>query len=159
MILAITLPSLLLALSVLFRWPLLIPSGLFESTAQPMPELARASSPTITRPWSHEYKRSGSVTVVEGRRSGDVWVTNGDAIDGKSKVGRAFEMLNAKPKLSILPVENVVKSIDGELTPLCLSRVPLTLSLLRIFLDFFLVEYVFCIIIVTLADSSRTGRL
>jgi hypothetical protein len=83
-----------------------------------MPELARASSPTITRPWSHEYKRSGSVTVVEGRRSGDVWVTNGDAIDGKSKVGRAFEMLNAKPKLSVLPLENVVvKSIDGELTP------------------------------------------
>jgi hypothetical protein len=35
MILAITLPSLLLPLSVLFRWPLLIPSGLFESTAQP----------------------------------------------------------------------------------------------------------------------------
>jgi hypothetical protein len=118
MILAITLPSLLLALSVLFRWPLLIPSGLFESTAQPMPELARVSSPTIARPWSHEYKRSGSVTVVEGRRSGDVWVTNGDAIDGKNKVGRAFEMLNAKPKLSVLPLENViVKSIDGELTP------------------------------------------
>ena len=83
-----------------------------------MPELARASSPTVTRPWSHEYKRSGSVTVVEGRRSGDVWVTNGDAIDGKSKIGRAFEMLNAKPKLSVLPLENVVvKSIDGELTP------------------------------------------
>jgi len=118
MILAITLPSLLLALNVLFRLPLLIPSGLFESTAQPMPELARASSPTIARPWSHEYKRSGSVTVVEGRRSGDVWVTNGDAIDGKGKVGRAFEMLNAKPKLSVLPLENViVKSIDGELTP------------------------------------------
>jgi len=55
---------------------------------------------------------------VEGRRSGDVWVTNGDAIDGKGKVGRAFEMLNAKPKLSVLPLENViVKLIDGELTP------------------------------------------
>jgi len=83
-----------------------------------MPELARASSPTINRPWSHEYKRSGSVTVVEGRRSGDVWVANGDAIDGKGKIGRAFEMLNSKPKLSVLPLENVVvKSIDGELTP------------------------------------------
>ena len=118
MILAITLPPQFLALSVIFHWSLLVPSGLFESTAQPMPELARTSSPTITRPWSHEYKRSGSVTVVEGRRSGDVWITNGDAIDGKGKVGRAFEMLNSKPKLSVLPLENVVvKSIDGELTP------------------------------------------
>lgn len=118
MILAITLPSPLLALSVLFNWSLLVPSGLFDSTAQPMPELARTSSPTIARPWSHEYKRSGSVTVVEGRRSGDVWITNGDAIDGKNKVGRAFEMLNAKPKLSVLPLaDGVVKLIDGELTP------------------------------------------
>ena len=118
MILAVTLPSPFLALSVLFNWSLLVPSGLFESTAQPMPELARTSSPTIARPWSHEYKRSGSVTVVEGRRSGDIWLSNGDAIDGKSKVGRAFEMLNAKPKLSVLPLENVVvKMADGELTP------------------------------------------
>jgi len=118
MILAITLPSPFLALSLLFNWSLLVPSGLFESTAQPMPELARTSSPTIVRPWSHEYKRSGSVTVVEGRRSGDIWVSNGDAVDGKGKIGRAFEMLNAKPKLSVLPLENVVvKMVDGELTP------------------------------------------
>ena len=118
MILAITLPSPFLALSILFNWSLLVPSGLFESTAQPMPELARTSSPTIVRPWSHEYKRSGSVTVVEGRRSGDIWLSNGDAIDGKGKIGRAFEMLNAKPKLSVLPLENVVvKTVDGELTP------------------------------------------
>ena len=83
-----------------------------------MPELARTSSPTLNRPWSHEYKRSGSVTVVEGRRSGDVWLTNGDAVDGKNKVGRAFEMLSAKPKLSVLPLESLaIKSIDGELTP------------------------------------------
>ena len=118
MILAITLPSPFLALSLLFRFSLLVPSGLFEPTAQPMPELARASSPTINRPWSHEYKRSGSVTVVEGRRSGDVWISNGDAVDGKNKVGRAFEMLNAKPKLSVLPLaDGIVKTIDGELTP------------------------------------------
>ena len=83
-----------------------------------MPELARTSSPTILRPWSHEYKRSGSITVVEGRRSGDVWISNGDAVDGKNKVGRAFEMLNAKPKLSVLPLtDTAVKTIDGELTP------------------------------------------
>ena len=118
MILAITLPPLLLAISVLFHWALLVPSGLFESTAQPMPELARAPSPAIARPWSHEYKRSGSVTVVEGRRSGDVWISNGDAVDGKTKIGRAFEMLNSKPKLSVLPLaDGIVKTIDGELTP------------------------------------------
>jgi hypothetical protein len=118
MILAITFPSPFLALSILFNFPLLVPSGLFEPTAQPMPELARTSSPTIVRPWSHEYKRSGSVTVVEGRRSGDVWISNGDAVDGKNKVGRAFEMLNAKPKLSVLPLaDGIVKTIDGELTP------------------------------------------
>jgi hypothetical protein len=118
MILAITLPSPFLALCLMFNCSLLVPSGLFESTAQPMPELARASSPTISRPWSHEYKRSGSVTVVEGRRSGDVWISNGDAVDGRNKVGRALDMLNSKPKLSVLPlVDGVVKTIDGELTP------------------------------------------
>src|ERR1700753_3793609 len=118
MILAITLPPLLLAISVLFHWALPVPSGLFESTAQPMPELARAPSPAIARPWSHEYKRSGSVTVVEGRRSGDVWISNGDAVDGKTKIGRGFEMLNSKPKLSVLPLaDGIVKTIDGELTP------------------------------------------
>ena len=110
MILAITLPSPFLALCVLFNWSLLIPSGLFGSTVQPMPELARTSSPTVTR--------SSSVTVVEARRSGDVWLTNGDAIDRKGQIGRAFEMLNFKPKLSVLPLEGVVaKSIDGEFAP------------------------------------------
>ncbi|KAI5981615.1 hypothetical protein EDD15DRAFT_2203726 [Pisolithus albus] len=36
-----------------------------------------------------DYKRSGSVTIVEGRRSGDVWISQGDAIDGKGRLGRA----------------------------------------------------------------------
>jgi hypothetical protein len=100
-----------------------------------MPELACTSSPTIFRPWSHKYKRSGSVTVVEGCRSGDVWVSEGNAIDNKGKIGRVFEMLNAKPKLSVLLLENVVvKTIDRELTPPLLSRVPRTLSLLPLYL-------------------------
>ena len=117
MVLAITFPSPFLALSVLFKWSLPIPSGLFGSTAHSMPELARTSSPTIVRPWSNENKRSGSITVVEGRRSGDVWVANSDAIDGKNKISRAFEMLNARPKMSVLPRGNIsVKNMGGELT-------------------------------------------
>lgn len=57
---------------------------------------------------SHEYKRStsASVTVVEGRRSGDVWISKGDAVDGKGKFGRAVTLLSAKPKLSVLPPED-----------------------------------------------------
>ena len=83
-----------------------------------MPGLTRISSPTIARPWSDQRKRSGSATAVEGRRSGDVWIAKGDAVDSKNKISRAFEMLNAKPKLSVLPPENAfVKTMDEELTP------------------------------------------
>ncbi len=58
--------------------------------------------------FSHEYKRSTScsATVVEARRSGDVWLSKGNAIDGKSKLGRAVGMLQARPKLSVLPPED-----------------------------------------------------
>lgn len=45
------------------------------------------------------------MTVVEGRRSGDVWLSKGDAIEGKSKLGRAITMLSPAPKLSVLPLE------------------------------------------------------
>ena len=58
--------------------------------------------------FSHEYKRSTScsATVVEARRSGDVWLSKGNAVDGKSKLGRAVGMLQARPKLSVLPSED-----------------------------------------------------
>jgi hypothetical protein len=57
--------------------------------------------------FSHEYKRSTScsVTVVEGRRSGDVWLSKGNAVDNKGKLGRAVGMLSTTPKLSVLPPE------------------------------------------------------
>ncbi|KAG5220296.1 hypothetical protein IMY05_C4627000400 [Salix suchowensis] len=63
--------------------------------------------------FSHEYKRStsASVTVVEGRRSGDVWLSKGDAIDGKNRVGRALEMLAPRPKLS--PQQHTSVPDDG----------------------------------------------
>ncbi|KZT71488.1 hypothetical protein DAEQUDRAFT_687383 [Daedalea quercina L-15889] len=116
-ILSVTMTSPLLALHVLCRSPLPIPSGLFDSYSEPPSAVNRAPSPTSLAPsfkFSHEYKRSGSVTVVEGRRSGDVWVSNGDAIGGKNKLQRAVGLLQPVPKLSVLPVHDVP---EPELTP------------------------------------------
>ncbi|KAF5387916.1 hypothetical protein D9615_000648 [Tricholomella constricta] len=119
-VLSVTLSSPLLALSILFRSPLPIPSGLFDVRAEPSANVIRGPSPANTEStykWSHDYKRSmsTSVTVVEGRRSGDVWLTNGDAVDGKSKMSRAVGMLSPLPKLSVLPPEENLE--DGEFTP------------------------------------------
>ncbi|KAF7792852.1 hypothetical protein EIP86_003953 [Pleurotus ostreatoroseus] len=104
LILSVTSSAPLLALNIFFRSPLPIPSGLFDTPENPPTVVMRAPSPLSTSPsLVYEYKRSGSVTVVEGRRSGDVWITNGDAVEGKSKMSRAFSLLQAKPKLSVLP--------------------------------------------------------
>ncbi|KAJ6560471.1 hypothetical protein B0H19DRAFT_1290393 [Mycena capillaripes] len=110
LILSITLSSPLLALNLLFRSPLPIPHGLFDTRGDLPANVTRGPSPAGSMPtykWSHEYKRStsASVTVVEGRRSGDVWMSNGDAVDGKSKMSRALGMMAPKPKLSVLPPE------------------------------------------------------
>lgn len=97
-----------MALNLLFSAPLPIPVGLFDVRdnlpADPNRPLVQGSLPTHT--FSHEYKRSTScsVTVVEGRRSGDVWLSKGDAVDGKGKMGRAVGMLSTTPKLSVLPL-------------------------------------------------------
>ncbi|KAH9938012.1 uncharacterized protein B0H18DRAFT_503 [Fomitopsis serialis] len=109
-VLSVTMSSPLLALHVLCKSPLPIPSGLFETYSEPPSAANRAPSPTSLAPsfkFSHEYKRSGSVTVVEGRRSGDVWVSNGDATDGKNKLQRAVGLLQPVPKLSVLPINDV----------------------------------------------------
>ncbi|KAJ7853858.1 hypothetical protein B0H13DRAFT_2673514 [Mycena leptocephala] len=110
LILSVTLSSPLLALNLLFRSPLPIPQGLFDARGDLPDNVLRGPSPAGSVPtykWSHEYKRStsASVTVVEGRRSGDVWMTNGDAVDGKSKMSRAIGMMSPMPKLSVLPPE------------------------------------------------------
>ncbi|KAH9479327.1 hypothetical protein JR316_0007917 [Psilocybe cubensis] len=108
-ILSVTLSSPLLALNLLFGAHLPIPVGLFDVRenlpTDPNRALVQGSLPT--NKFSHEYKRSTScsVTVVEGRRSGDVWLSKGDAVDGKGKIGRAVSMLTATPKLSVLPLE------------------------------------------------------
>lgn len=117
--LSVTLSSPLLAMNILFRSPIPIPSGLFDVHADPPSVCMRAPSPHSTNSlenYAREYKRSGSVTVVEGRRSGDVWVAKGDAIDGKNKVGRAIGLLSPNPRLAVLPNEGGEQQ-DGELTP------------------------------------------
>ncbi|THH29659.1 hypothetical protein EUX98_g4518 [Antrodiella citrinella] len=104
LVLSVTLSSPLLAIQIILRSPLPIPSGLFETYSEPPSVVMRAPSAMSTNAsFTHEYKRSGSVTVVEGRRSGDVWIANGDAVEGKSKFGRAVGLLSSKPKLSVLP--------------------------------------------------------
>ncbi|OCH86227.1 hypothetical protein OBBRIDRAFT_890636 [Obba rivulosa] len=118
LVLSVTLSSPILAANILFRSPLPIPSGLFDSYSEPPSIVNRAPSPQSTIPsfkFSHEYKRSGSITVVEGRRSGDVWLSNGDAVDGKSKIGRALGLLQPAPRLAVLPTNVPVE--DAELTP------------------------------------------
>ncbi|KAJ7498559.1 hypothetical protein FB451DRAFT_1202275 [Mycena latifolia] len=119
LILSVTLSSPLLALNLIFRSPLPIPHGLFDVRGDLPANVLRGPSPAGSVPtykWSHEYKRStsASVTVVEGRRSGDVWMTNGDAVDGKSKMSRAIGLMSPMPKLSVLPPE---EDENGQRTP------------------------------------------
>lgn len=118
LILSITVSSPLLAANILFRSPLPIPSGLFDTPSEPPSVVMRAPSPCSSGAENivREYKRSGSVTVVEGRRSGDVWLANGDAAENKSKVARALTLLQPKPKLSVIPPQEE-KMQDGEFTP------------------------------------------
>ncbi len=115
--LSVTLSSPLLLFSLLIRSPIPIPVGLFDNENLPSPSefpvIGGSFPPTR---WSTDYKQSMSSTptVVEGRRSGDVWITKGDAVDGKGKFGRAFSMLNPAPKLSVLPLEG---NDDFEMPP------------------------------------------
>jgi hypothetical protein len=86
-----------------------IPHGLFDQRKEPPSIVHRAPSPssTLQAPaFSNEYKRSTSMTVVEGRTSTDVWIAKGEAVDGKGKIGRALGMLAPAPKLSVLPPQD-----------------------------------------------------
>ena len=59
-----------------------LPTGFFDAHAEPPPVIMRAPSPTGTLAgYGTEYKRSGSTTVVEGGRSGDVWSLKGVAVN------------------------------------------------------------------------------
>ncbi|KAL4243877.1 hypothetical protein ABKN59_010850 [Abortiporus biennis] len=115
LVVSVSISSPLLALNIIFRSPMPIPSGLFDSYSEPPSVVMRAPSPASTLPSVYRYKRSDSVTVVEGRRSGDVWVANGDAVEGKTKFGRAMTLLQPKPKLSVLPPQEDPE--EAQLTP------------------------------------------
>ncbi|KAI5986500.1 hypothetical protein EDD15DRAFT_2471543, partial [Pisolithus albus] len=117
LILSATLSSPLLAINILLRSPILIPTGLFDVHAKPPPAaVLRAPSPAdMLATYVRDYKRSGSVTVVEGRRSCDVWISQGDAVDGKGKLGRALGLMSSVPRLAVLPVDK--EKGDGERTP------------------------------------------
>ncbi|KAI6120815.1 hypothetical protein EDD17DRAFT_873973 [Pisolithus thermaeus] len=117
LVLSVTLSSPLLAINILLRSPIPIPTGLFDVHAKPPPAaVLRAPSPADTlATYVRDYKRSGSVTIVEGRRSGDVWISQGDAIDGKGKVGRALGLMSSVPRLAVLPIGE--EKDEGERTP------------------------------------------
>ncbi|KAH8118462.1 hypothetical protein DFH11DRAFT_1502630 [Phellopilus nigrolimitatus] len=102
LILSVTLSAPLLAVNVLFS-PIPIPSGLFETRSESSIIVPPSGNLPSPRELGSRYTRSGSVTVVESRRSGDVWLSKGDAIDGKNKLRRAMTMVSPAPKLSVLP--------------------------------------------------------
>ncbi|PPQ74364.1 hypothetical protein CVT24_000658 [Panaeolus cyanescens] len=118
-ILSITLSAPLLAINIVAGSPLPVPTGLFDApvgNSLPNPSAIHIGGGSTLPPrWSSDYKRCGtscSMTVVEGRRSGDVWLTKGDAVDGKGKLGRAVTMLQPTPKLSVLPPEEDDDALD-----------------------------------------------
>ncbi|KAG0702444.1 hypothetical protein DFH29DRAFT_921588 [Suillus ampliporus] len=114
--LSVTLSSPLLAMNIILRSPIPIPTGLFEIHGEPPSVCMRAPSPAVTlADYNREYKRSGSVTIVEGRRSGDVWISQGDAVDGKGKLSRALGLMTPVPRLAVLPPDEDKE--DGEMTP------------------------------------------
>ncbi|KAG2135727.1 uncharacterized protein EDB93DRAFT_821872 [Suillus bovinus] len=113
---SVTLSSPLLAMNIIMRSPIPIPTGLFEVHGEPPSICMRAPSPASTlTDRNREYKRSGSVTVVEGRRSGDVWISQGDAVEGKGKLSRALGLMTPVPRLAVLPPDD--EKEDGEMTP------------------------------------------
>ena len=91
-VLSTTLTAPILVVNSIFC-PLPVPMGLFEFPSNlPKPSGLR-----------DKYRRSGSITVVEGRLSTDVWMLKGDAVDRKSRLSRATSLLSRVPKLSVLP--------------------------------------------------------
>jgi hypothetical protein len=101
-------PSPLLTLSILLKIRLPIPSNLF--TNKPRHVKRKSAAITAILPLhrhSAELRvrgKSGSYTVIEGRRSGDVWISQGQAVDGLSKAGRVMSLLVPNPRLAVLPL-------------------------------------------------------
>ena len=114
-ILAMTLPSFILAFCIAFRpFPFPeIPSTRTDDEPQSPCTTAAGSPtpflPTLTqsstdfRSTSRLHKRSASATVsvFQVQRTDDIWLWNGDAIDAKNKLARAMSFLSPKPKLAV----------------------------------------------------------
>ena len=104
-ILSITISAPLLAINITLV-PIPITTNLFG-------DLSNLPRPSQRR---DAHNRSGSLTVVDGRRSVDIWLSTGNAIDGKNKLSRATSLLSRTPKLSLLPVKPVDHDYErGEL--------------------------------------------
>lgn len=118
MIISVTVSSPLLAIILMLKTPFHKPSRVLptlpfksgsnvvgEHRPHYIPSHFRAHSlhNLDTRIYRHG---ASSYTVVEGRRSCDVWVEKGQAVDIPSKVGRMASLLTPHPKLSVLPSPN-----------------------------------------------------
>ncbi|KAF8592665.1 hypothetical protein K439DRAFT_1625998 [Ramaria rubella] len=114
--LSVTLPSPLLALNLLLRSPLPIPAALFSRSYTSAPTSEAPNSRTEIRIHPEMRARSTSMTVVEDRRSGDVWIANGEAVDGRGKAARVLGLLAPTPRLAVLPPAEDGQA-NGELTP------------------------------------------
>ena len=88
LMLSVTLSSLLLAPNIIIRLPIPIPTGLFDVHAEPpLAVLCTPFSAETLTGYGTDYRRSGSITVVGDRHSGDIWNSMGDAVGVKGKVG------------------------------------------------------------------------
>lgn len=114
-ILSVTLSSPLLALNLVLRSPMPMPATLFppRDRTKITPLILPPSRGTSVGPYGGS-SRANTPTVIEGRRSGDIWVDRGDATDGQSRIERVFAMATRVPKLSVLPSECVEQP---QLTP------------------------------------------
>ncbi|KAI6112822.1 hypothetical protein F5141DRAFT_1063160 [Pisolithus sp. B1] len=123
LVLLVTLSSLLLAINILLRSLIPIPTGLFDVHMKPpLAVVLHTPSPADTLAmYVRDYKGSGSVTIVEGHHSRDVWISQGDAIDGKGKVGRAPGLMSSIPRLAILPIGK--EKDEGECEETYASRI------------------------------------
>ncbi|EJD01318.1 uncharacterized protein FOMMEDRAFT_169462 [Fomitiporia mediterranea MF3/22] len=101
-IISMTVSAPLLAFNVLIS-PLPITTSLMEDVSN-LPKLSQLEG---------GYKRSASITIVEGRRSGDVWLSKGDAFDGKNRLSRGISLLSKAPKLAVLPAKASNFEVDN----------------------------------------------
>ena len=114
--LSVTVSSPLLALNILLRSPLPIPAALFSRSYGAVQASEASNSVTEIRIHPEMRGRSTSLTVVEGRRSGDVWISNGEAVDGRGKAARVLGLLTPSPRLAVLPLSKEQQAVE-ELTP------------------------------------------